>query len=51
VQDVSLFVDAKDEAAQSYYARYGFVTLADNLLEMFLPLSLLRTLNIASDNS
>ena len=43
---VGLFVDAKDESAQSYYARYGFITLADNPLEMFLPLSLLRTLNI-----
>ena len=43
---IGLFVDAKDETAQSYYARYGFITLEDNLLEMFLPLSLLRTLDI-----
>jgi N-acetylglutamate synthase-like GNAT family acetyltransferase len=48
---IGLFVDAKDEAAQSYYARYGFVSLDDNPLEMFLPLSLLRTLNSANDNS
>jgi ribosomal protein S18 acetylase RimI-like enzyme len=40
---IGLFVDAKDEAAQSYYARYGFITLADNPLEMFLPLSLLKS--------
>jgi predicted N-acetyltransferase YhbS len=45
---IGLFVDAKDEAAQRYYARYGFITLADNPLEMFLSLSLLRTLNLAS---
>jgi ribosomal protein S18 acetylase RimI-like enzyme len=48
---IGLFVDAKDESAQSYYARYGFITLEDNPLEMFLPLSLLRTLNLASENS
>jgi ribosomal protein S18 acetylase RimI-like enzyme len=47
---IGLFVDAKDEAAQSYYARYGFITLEDNPLEMFLSLSLLRTLNIATGN-
>jgi ribosomal protein S18 acetylase RimI-like enzyme len=41
---IGLFVDAKDEAAQSYYARYSFVSLEDNLLEMFLPLSTLRSL-------
>jgi ribosomal protein S18 acetylase RimI-like enzyme len=47
---IGLFVDAKDESAQSYYARYGFITLEDNPLEMFLPLSVLRTLNLATDN-
>ena len=46
---IGLFVDAKDEAAQSYYARYGFITLEDNPLEMFLPLSVLRTLNLTTD--
>lgn len=48
---IGLFVDAKSEAAQSYYARYGFITLEDNPLEMFLPLSVLRTLNLAPDKS
>ncbi|WP_309738242.1 GNAT family N-acetyltransferase [Chamaesiphon sp. OTE_20_metabat_361] len=43
---IGLFVDAKNESAQSYYARYGFIALEDNPLEMFLPLSLLRTLNL-----
>ncbi len=45
---IGLFIDAKDEAAQSYYARYGFIALEDNPLEMFLPLALLRTLDIAT---
>jgi ribosomal protein S18 acetylase RimI-like enzyme len=45
---IGLFVDAKDKSAQSYYTRYGFITLEDNPLAMFLSLSLLRTLNIAT---
>jgi ribosomal protein S18 acetylase RimI-like enzyme len=48
---IGLFVDAKDGAAQSYYARYGFITLEDNPLEMFLPLSLLMTLDLANNGS
>ncbi len=36
---IGLFVDAKDEAAKTYYNRYGFVSLEDAFLEMFLPLS------------
>ena len=36
---IGLFVDAKDEAAKTYYSRYGFVSLEDAFLEMFLPLS------------
>ncbi len=47
---IGLFVDAKDESAQSYYARYGFIALADCPLEMFLPLSLLRTLSLDKNN-
>jgi len=39
---IGLFVDAKDEAAQTYYARYGFISLEDCRLEMFLPLSTLE---------
>ena len=39
---IGLFVDAKDESAKNYYARYGFVSLKDNLLEMFLPLATIR---------
>ncbi len=39
---IGLFVDAKDERAKQYYARYGFITLKDNPLEMFLSLATIR---------
>jgi ribosomal protein S18 acetylase RimI-like enzyme len=39
---IGLFVDAKDDAAKAYYERYGFVSLEDSLLEMFLPLQTIR---------
>ncbi|MDJ0533552.1 MAG: GNAT family N-acetyltransferase [Xenococcaceae cyanobacterium MO_207.B15] len=39
---IGLFVDAKDEKAKNYYTRYGFVSLEDNPLEMFLPLATIR---------
>lgn len=35
---IGLFVDAKDEVAKAYYDRYGFVSLEDTPLKMFLPL-------------
>jgi ribosomal protein S18 acetylase RimI-like enzyme len=41
---IGLLVDAKDEKAKNYYLRYGFVSLKDNPLEMFLPLSTVRDL-------
>lgn len=41
---IGLFVDAKDENAQNYYHRYGFISLQDNPLEMFLALTTLRTI-------
>lgn len=39
---IGLFVDAKDEAAKAYYERYGFVSLEDIPLELFLPLQTIR---------
>jgi hypothetical protein len=36
-------------SAKADTARYGFITLEDNPLEMFLSLSVLRTLNLATD--
>ncbi|WP_016949263.1 GNAT family N-acetyltransferase [Anabaena sp. PCC 7108] len=41
---IGLFVDAKDEKAQTYYQRYGFVSLVDIPLEMFLPLETIKKL-------
>ena len=38
---IGLFVDAKDAAAKVYYENYGFTSLEDNSLVMFLPLSTL----------
>ena len=35
----ALFVDAKDEKAATFYARYGFVTLPDMPRTMVLPLA------------
>ena len=39
---IGLFVDAKDDRAKQYYTRYGFISLKDNLLEMFLSLATIR---------
>jgi hypothetical protein len=39
---IGLFVDAKDEAAKSYYQRFGFVPLPENSWQLFLPLQTLR---------
>jgi ribosomal protein S18 acetylase RimI-like enzyme len=39
---IGLFVDAKDAEAKAYYERFGFVSLPDNLLLLFLPLQTIR---------
>lgn len=39
---IGFFVDAKDEEAASYYRQFGFVSLPDNVLELFLPLATIR---------
>ena len=36
---IGLFVDAKDEVAKAYYQRYGFASLDDTPLQLFLPSS------------
>jgi ribosomal protein S18 acetylase RimI-like enzyme len=41
---IGLFVDAKNEAAQNYYLRYGFERLESSVLEMFLPLQTIQSL-------
>ena len=39
---VGFFVDAKDAQAQGYYLRYGFISLAEYPLRLFLPLATLK---------
>ena len=34
---IGLFVDAKDQAAKTYYEQFGFIPLPSNELELFLP--------------
>lgn len=36
------FVDAKDRAAQQYYLRFGFLSLTDDPLRLFLPVATLK---------
>jgi len=38
---VGLFVDAKNKEAKIYYERFGFISLPDQLNNLFLPLSTL----------
>lgn len=38
---VGLFVDAKDEQARNFYLRFGFISLQDASLSLFLPLKTL----------
>lgn len=35
----ALLVDAKDEAAKAFYLKYGFISLSDQPMTLFLPLS------------
>ena len=42
VGGVALVIDAKDEAAAEWYARFGAVSLLDNPQELFLPLATVR---------
>jgi hypothetical protein len=37
-------VDAIDEAARAFYLKFGFVSLLDNPLHLFLPMSAVRKL-------
>jgi hypothetical protein len=34
---IGLFVDAKDQEAKRYYEQFGFVSLASNERQLFLP--------------
>jgi hypothetical protein len=39
---IGLFVDAKDEPAARFYRGFGFVTMPDAPLQLFLPLRTIR---------
>jgi len=39
---IGFFVDAKDHAARTYYAQFGFISFQQEPLAMFLPLATLR---------
>lgn len=40
---VGLFVDAKHKQAKSYYEQFGFISLPEQLYNLFLPLSTCKT--------
>ncbi len=39
---IGFFVDAKNEEAKGYYEKFGFISLPDNPLELFLPIATLQ---------
>jgi len=39
-------VDAINEAAKSFYGRYGFLSLSDDPHHLFLPMSIVRKLQL-----
>lgn len=44
IASAAIEVDAKDEASRSFYAKYGFVSLTDDRLHMYLPMATARAL-------
>lgn len=44
VASVAVVVDAKDDAAVSFYRRYGFVRFADQPRRLFLPMAAIEAL-------
>ena len=41
-------VDALDDPARAFYLKFGFITLLDNPLHLFLPMSAIRLLGLPS---
>jgi len=39
---IGFFVDAKNTEALMFYQQFGFISLPDNLLELFLPIATIR---------
>ena len=44
IASFAVIVDAKDDAAQTFYRREGFTSFADQPMKLFLPMSVARTL-------
>ena len=44
VASVAVVVDAKDNAAVSFYRRYGFISFADHADKLFLPMAVIEQL-------
>lgn len=44
VASVAVVVDAKDDAAVSFYRHYGFIRFADRPRRLFLPMAVIETL-------
>ncbi len=42
---IGLFVDAKDEAAKRFYERFGFLTIPEHPLQLFLPIETVLAAN------
>lgn len=41
---IGLFVDAKDDSAKRFYERYGFMTIPERPLQLFLPVGTICTI-------
>ncbi|MEX1326966.1 MAG: hypothetical protein AB1Z29_09210 [Desulfobacterales bacterium] len=39
---IGFFVDAKNAGAKDYYKQFGFISLPDDPLELFLPIATLQ---------
>ena len=39
---IGFFVDAKNDAVRAFYEQFGFISLPDNPLELFLPLATIK---------
>lgn len=48
---IGFFVDAKNENAKAYYESFGFISLPDNPLELFIPIKTLQQAYNPAQNS
>ena len=44
IASAAIEVDAKDEQTRAFYAKYGFKSLTDDRLHMYLPMATARDL-------